>query len=292
MHTMDDMNARRPAPTRRNDNAAQQEIRRAAHAQVPAGAHARHAQGSAPRTARTAAGAGAAGAAPNAPYRTGSAATRTSRAAAPHRRSPKKAIVIAVAAALVAAVAVGGTIAWLTDTTQTEENVFTPSKVSTAIDEKTDGGVKSDVSVTNTGTTDAFIRAQVQVNWANEAGDIYGGIAAPMRGTDYEIVFNTVADDAGNAWFEGSDGYGYWSGKVAPGASTGILISSLTPKGRPEGLPDGYSLDVRIIASGIQAAGTGEGGDGHPEAKAPVEQAWPAVVRSDDGNRISAAPAE
>ena len=83
---------------------------------------------------------------------------------------------------------VAGTLAYLVDSTDPVTNTFTPASVSTEVKETFKDGVKSDVKIKNTGNIDAYIRAAVIVNWANDAGEISG---TPVTNADYSITYNT-----------------------------------------------------------------------------------------------------
>jgi hypothetical protein len=56
-----------------------------------------------------------------------------------------------------------------------------------------------------------------------------------------------------NKWTQGSDGFWYYADPVDPQAYTEILIKTIAP----EAQTDGCTLQVNIIASAIQAEGTG-----------------------------------
>lgn len=62
-----------------------------------------------------------------------------------------------IATVLLLALAIGGTLAWLSTKGTPIQNKFLPTKVTCEVTEKFDGntGVKSDVNVKNTGTIDA-----------------------------------------------------------------------------------------------------------------------------------------
>ena len=163
----------------------------------------------------------------------------------PRRRSRRcsgRLTAILVSCLLILGVAIGGTAAWLIDRTDPLENEFKPTQVTTEVKETWDGTTKSDVSIQNTGGTDAWIRAMVVITWKNEKGDIYG--KPPVEGTDYTI------DRGSEGWLSGGDGFDYYEVPVAPGEATTNLISSCTSKGTE---PEGYYLTVEIIASGIQS---------------------------------------
>ncbi|MBR5224192.1 MAG: hypothetical protein IKV90_00820 [Clostridia bacterium] len=159
-----------------------------------------------------------------------------------------KSMLMLVFAALLLTVAVGSTLAYLLDTTKTVENTFTPVKVTCEVDEpgwSNGGSTKSDVSIKNTGTTDAYIRVAVVGNWYNADGNI--------------IAPHTVDLGTPNGWTKGSDGYYYHTAPVAPGENTSKLISSYTPI-RPEGVPTDAHFEMNIISQAIQADGMGATG--------------------------------
>lgn len=171
----------------------------------------------------------------------------------------KKFITLLVSLLLVLCVTVGGSLAFLIDTTKPVENIFTPSKITTTVVEELKDGVKESVKIKNTGDTTAFIRAYVIVTWQNEQGEVYG--AAPVKGTDYTI------SDLGSGWFE-ADGFYYHKAPVEKGQSTGVMFKEITAVA--ENFPEGYTLHVEIIGSGIQSV---------PDEA--VESAWPAVEVKD-----------
>lgn len=141
---------------------------------------------------------------------------------------------------------VAGTLAYLVDKTPEVKNTFEPAKVTTYVDEKfeeKDGKLtKSDVRIQNTGDIDAYIRAAVIINWADGDGNVS---ATPVKTTDYTIKWTK------EGWVE-HGGYYYYTAPVAVGALTGQLFTGcelakgVTP-------PEGYSLQVTILADGIQS---------------------------------------
>lgn len=146
---------------------------------------------------------------------------------------------------------VGGTLAYILTHTLPVTNIFQPTEVTTTVVENFDGTTKSDVKIKNTGTTDAWLRAAVVITWQNAAGEVYG--QAPELGTDYSITYNTSAQaDPAGQWYLGKDGFYYWDSPVAPEGLTGVLITECKPAGTA-GVPEGYSLTVEILGSGIQS---------------------------------------
>lgn len=167
------------------------------------------------------------------------------------RRRGGRPLALLLALILVVGAAAGGTLAWLTQTTQTENNNFSYGTVSCAINESFNGTTKSDVTVTNTGNTPAYIRAACIVNWVDAQGNIVANVPA-----DY-----TYSSIPGAGWIAGSDGYYYYNGVVAPDATTAGSLLTCTSS-HPE---DGeYTLSVKVIASAVQAT-----------PSTAVNEAWP-----------------
>lgn len=166
------------------------------------------------------------------------------------RRNSMKSGILVLSFILLVVLAVGGTIAFLADNTDPVANKFTPSKITTEVEEKLNGDTKSDVKIKNTGDTTAWIRAAVVVTWQDKDGNVYG--QAPVAGTDYTITY-----DLSNDWTQGDDGFYYWTKPVksekeaVDDCLTGVLISECKPVAN--NAPEGYSLTVEIIGSGIQS---------------------------------------
>lgn len=162
----------------------------------------------------------------------------------------KKSTAFAVSLCLLLGVMIVGTVAFLLDKSDPVTNTFTPSKITTTVDEKLEDSTKKDVSIKNTGDTDAWIRAKVIITWQDEAGNVYG--SQPKAGTDYTIEWNLPENPSGDAyWVSGVDGFYYWIKPIAPKGNTGILIKECTYQ--KDKAPVGYALTVEIIASGIQS---------------------------------------
>jgi hypothetical protein len=167
-----------------------------------------------------------------------------------HRKSGRT-IALLASLLLLICVTIGGTFAFLMDTTGPLQNLFNPAKVTTEVAETRSGTTKSNVYITNTGDTEAWIRAAVVITWQNYKGEVYGQkpVTNPECnhencGCDYKITW-------GSGWLEGKDGFYYCTSPVAAnGGKTGDLIDHCTYKANA---PDGYSLTVEIIGSGIQS---------------------------------------
>ena len=168
-------------------------------------------------------------------------------------KTNRKAPVALVAILVLLCCAVAGTVAFLVNKTDSVVNTFTPSKVTTYVEEEFNGQTKSNVKIQNTGDIDAYICVAVIVNWADASGNVYG--EKPVEGTDYTISYNKTVQADGGQWIEGSDGYWYYTKPVAPSTEdnpqyTGVLIKSCEPAGQA---PAGYDLQVTILADGIQS---------------------------------------
>lgn len=147
---------------------------------------------------------------------------------------------------------VGGTLAFLTTDTTPVKNDFSYGHVSCTVEESFSEGTKSNVTIKNTGDTEAYIRAKVIVNWKDASGNVYG--KQPVADTDYSISY-------GSGWTP-HDGYWYCDSSVAAKGSTPVLITGCTEvaANRPA---EGYALSVEIIADAVQS-----------EPVSAVESAW------------------
>ena len=186
-----------------------------------------------------------------------------SRTSGKHIR--KRMIAVLVSVTLLCAIAAGATIAYLIDQTNAVNNQFTPSQVTSFVDETFENGVKSNVKIQNTGDVSAFIRAEIVVTWKNDDGEILSGV--PAMGTDY--MMNLTTDDEGTKWFV-KDGYFYFSEEVVANGKTTNLITeakAFTTKRGTDGKT--YYVSIEIISSAIQSQGVKADGITHP-----VEDAW------------------
>lgn len=178
-----------------------------------------------------------------------------------------KQFILLAAIAVLALGIVGGTSAYLLTNTDDVTNTFTPGYVSCAISEVFNSPytTKSDVKVTNTGNTDAYIRAAIIVTWQDEEGNVAATL--PIKSDtgdtgDYTIDINSTD------WVLKGDGFYYYKNPVAPNVSTANLINSCTVKKDN----DPYTLCVEILADAIQSTPT-----------SAVKQAWPNVTVDNNG---------
>ena len=194
------------------------------------------------------------------------------------KRNRKLRNVTLVLAALlvISAITAGGVFAYLRTVSDPVENdfVLAPEK-DPLIKESFDENVKKDVCVKVDDIGYAvYVRAAIVITWKDgENGNVLG--QPPVEGTDYEISLNTVD------WFE-HDGFYYYKTPVNSGGETEVLINSVSLKDGVSA-PEGYGLNVEIIAQTIQAAGKTD----DPEIPA-VTDAWGVVVS--DGKLAPPAP--
>lgn len=121
-----------------------------------------------------------------------------------------------IATVMLLALAIGGTVAWLTDTSPAVVNTFTPSQVRCKVveDFNDQTGVKSKVQVKNISDIPAFIRVKLVTYRTNGKGQHIGGTA------------ELPAFNPGSGWVE-HNGYYYYTQPVQPQNFTGILIDEI-----------------------------------------------------------------
>lgn len=138
---------------------------------------------------------------------------------------------------LIFALAVGTTFALLKANTEPVTNTFTAAKSGTDIVEKLDGNQKKSIAVKNTGTAVSYVRVKLVMNWVDESGNVS---AEPVN-----ITPSITAD-----WFE-QDGIYYYKMPVAANGETTNLLQTPITQGTA---PEGYHLEVTVLAESIQAA--------------------------------------
>lgn len=157
---------------------------------------------------------------------------------------------------LIFALAVGTTFALLKANTEPVTNTFTAAKSGTDIVEKLDGSQKTSIVVKNTGTAVSYVRVKLVMNWVDDNGNVS---AEPVN------ITPSITDN----WFEQGGIYYYKMPVAAKGETTNLLQTPITQGTAPEG----YHLEVTVLAESIQAA-----------PSAAVEGAWKAVKVGSDGN--------
>ena len=146
-----------------------------------------------------------------------------------------------IATVLLLALAIGGTVAWLSTKDAPITNTFNPSEVACEVTEKFNGttGEKTDVNVKNTGTIDAFIRVKLVTYRTNDQGQHIGGTASLPNFT------------LGKGWVKYGDYY-YYTLPVAPKEKPEAdLISSITLESYTD--VDGGHQAIDVMAEAIQS---------------------------------------
>lgn len=154
-----------------------------------------------------------------------------------------------IATAVLLALAIGGTVAWLSTKDAPITNTFNPSKVACEVTENFNGKVKSNVNVENTGDTEAYIRVKLVTYRTNDQGQHIGGTASLPNFT------------LGKGWVKYGDYY-YYTLPVAPKEKPEAdLISSITLESYTD--VDGGHQAIDVMAEAIQS-----------EPARAVGQAW------------------
>ena len=146
---------------------------------------------------------------------------------------------------LIFALAVGTTFALLKANTAPVTNTFKAATSGTHVDVEDSGNEKTGIFVKNEGTATSYVRVKLVMNWVSKDGKTIS--ATPL---------NISVDYDKTNWFE-QGGIYYYKTPVAPvSAKPSNVTSNLlkTPIEQPEGAPDGYHLEVTVLAESIQAA--------------------------------------
>lgn len=147
---------------------------------------------------------------------------------------------MALATVLLLALAIGGTVAWLTANGQPITNTFNPSHVTCEVTEGFDGTTKTNVNVTNTGDIHAYIRVKLVTYRTNAQGQHIGGTAGLP---DFTL---------GSGWVE-YNGYYYFTLPVAPNEKPAAnLTNSMTLIGSYNDA-DGGKQAIDVMAEAIQS---------------------------------------
>ena len=117
------------------------------------------------------------------------------------------------------------------------ENTFTAAKSGTDIVEKLDGSQKTSIAVKNTGTAVSYVRVKLVMNWVDENGNVS---AEPVN------ITPSITDN----WFLKDGIYYYKMPVAAKDFTTNLLQTPITQDAAPEG----YHLEVTVLAESIQAA--------------------------------------
>lgn len=138
---------------------------------------------------------------------------------------------------LIFALAVGTTFALLKANTDPVTNTFTAAKSGTDIVEELDGNQKKSIVVKNTGTAVSYVRVKLVMNWVDGDGNVS---AEPVN------ITPSITDN----WFLKDGIYYYKMPVAAKDFTTNLLKTPITQDAAPEG----YHLEVTVLAESIQAA--------------------------------------
>lgn len=199
----------------------------------------------------------------------------------------KKLTLVVTCVVLVAAMVIGGTLAYFTDT-KTANNTFTMGNVKIALDEtdiKNPEGdrvtsnaydvypgevVTKDPIVHNTGKNGAYIRATVNVyNWMNLVAAYYPNFKETFPNDGYKAALNLLVGELGEGWsvvdvvagdtftigqFDAKFVLKY-DGVLAAGADTTAMFQTVTiPAGIDNANASSFQ-SVKVVAQAIQADG-------------------------------------
>lgn len=145
-----------------------------------------------------------------------------------------------LAVLLLAALSIGGTVAWLTSRTGAIANTFSPAHVSCEVTENFNGTVKTQVNVKNTSDIPAFVRVKLVTYRTNDQGQHIGGVS------------ELPAFTPGTGWVE-HGGYYYYTHPVAPGASPAANLADSITLTASYADADGGHQSMDVMAEAIQS---------------------------------------
>lgn len=155
---------------------------------------------------------------------------------------------------LIFALAVGTTFALLKANTAPVTNTFKAATSGTHVDVEDSGNEKTGIFVKNEGTATSYVRVKLVMNWVSDDGKTISG-----EPVNIDVKYDTTK------WFE-QGGIYYYRTPVGPNMTTDNLLQKDKHITEPTGKPEGYHLEVTVLAESIQAA-----------PSTAVEGAWTAV---------------
>ena len=185
-------------------------------------------------------------------------------------RISRRSILLTVSVLVLCLAMVGGTVAWITTSTAPVQNVFSLPNADITIEEEFDGQVKRNVRIKNTGDVPVFVRVKVLYTYKDQNGNVL-----PCNESD---VYKDRGSTQRDAWKEDQHNTFYYRATLQPGEVTGALYETIQLM---EGVtpPEGYTLDVHVIAQCVQAEGT-KLVDGQ-EVPMAIAEGWPIRINGD-----------
>ena len=178
----------------------------------------------------------------------------------------KRKLVLTSAVVLILALLAAGTFAYFTKNARAT-NVITTGTISIQLNDSIAGGTEKEngwtlsgvmpgqavekaVSVTNTGTSPAWLRVKLDIS-------VTGANGKPLDltfGNGEQVLTFTPQMKEGKGWFLAEDGYYYYSKPVAADAETERLFQSGTLMLNPQ-LPNDYqgcAVTINVLAQAVQ----------------------------------------
>lgn len=210
----------------------------------------------------------------------------------------KRKLVLTSAVVLILALLAAGTFAYFTKNARAT-NVITTGTISIRLNDSITGGTEKEngsgwtlsgvmpgqavekaVSVTNTGTSPAWLRVKLDIG-------VTGANGKPLDltfGDKQDVLTFTPQMKEGKGWFLAEDGYYYYSEPVAADAETERLFQSGTLMLNPQ-LPNDYqgcAVTINVLAQAVQVKNNNTDANGQtittltPENVASIAGTFPA----------------
>lgn len=173
-----------------------------------------------------------------------------------------KILTLLLAVLIVTTFTVGGSLAYIVKHTDSIKNVFNPSTVTTTVTEKFDGTYKSNIVVTNTGDTTAYVRVKLVTYRVNDNGNHIGGTATIPN---FEL---------GDNWVEYDGCYYYTKPVPAKDKTPSLVNGSITLQEYTDA--DGGKQVIEVMAEAIQA-----GQNAPTDCGDAVKNAWKVNITPD-----------
>lgn len=173
----------------------------------------------------------------------------------PHKGRGRLAMMV-LSVVLLLALAVGGTIAWLSTKTTPVTNTFTPAEVNCKVEEdfNENTGVKTNVNVKNTSNIAVYIRVKLVTYRTNDAGQHIGGTATLPEFTP------------GENWVKHGEYY-YYTLPVVPGEKPAANLADSMTLEKSYKDADGGKQALDVMAEAIQS-----------EPEKAVGEAWSVTI--------------